>query len=146
MKIVLVSGGFDPLHEGHIYYFREAKKLGDKLIVAINSNEWLKRKKGKFFMSWDSRATIISELKCVDEVIHFNDSDNTANDAINQILKTKTEDDILIFANGGDRTNTSTPETFNWGHRKDLIFEFGVGGVEKKNSSSDILRKWKETE
>ena len=82
MRIVLVTGGFDPLHSGHIAYFKAAKKLGNQLIVGLNSDEWLTRKKGRPFMSWNERAAIINELGCVDDVIEFNDNDNTACNAI----------------------------------------------------------------
>jgi cytidyltransferase-like protein len=62
MKIIIVSGGFDPLHSGHIEYFKSAKKLGDKLIVALNSDEWLINKKGKFFMPFHERKNIVENL------------------------------------------------------------------------------------
>ena len=98
-KAVLVTGGFDPLHSGHINYFNNAKKLGDKLIVGLNSDDWLSRKKGQPFMNLENRASIIVELGMVDEVIIFNDEDNTANHAIHQVLQ---HHDNVIFANGGD--------------------------------------------
>ena len=79
--LVLVSGGFDPLHSGHIEYFKAAKELGT-LGVAVNSDDWLIRKKGKYFMNVAERMSIIKELKCVDVAIEFNDKDDTANDAI----------------------------------------------------------------
>ena len=81
-NVVLVSGGFDPLHSGHIAYFKEAKKLGSKLVVALNSDEWLTRKKGRPFMPFEERAAIVKELKVVDEVIGFDDSDDSACQAI----------------------------------------------------------------
>lgn len=140
--IVLVSGGFDPLHEGHISYLKSAKLLGDKLVVAINSDGWLIRKKSKNFMSWKTRATIIQELRCVDQVIDFQDQDNTANDAIRKIIQDKHPSDKLIFANGGDRTKQNIPEIQMWKHRSDIEFVFGVGGETKANSSSDILKRW----
>ena len=71
MIVVLVTGGFDPLHSGHIAYFKAAKSLGDKLIVGLNSDEWLTRKKGKPFMPFNERIEIINELSVVDEVISF---------------------------------------------------------------------------
>jgi len=82
MKIVLVTGGFDPLHSGHIEYFNAAKELGDKLIVGINSDEWLARKKGQPFMPWQERAAIVANLRVIDRVINFDDSDNSAKGAI----------------------------------------------------------------
>ena len=107
-KVVLVTGGFDPLHSGHIAYFKAAKELGDKLVVGLNSDAWLTRKKGRPFMPFEERAAIIKELACVDDVIGFNDDDDTARNAIGHILATTV--DNVVFANGGDRTNTTTPE------------------------------------
>jgi cytidyltransferase-like protein len=139
MKIVLVTGGFDPLHRGHIEYFKAAKKLGDKLIVGINSDAWLTRKKGRPFMTMNDRVAIIENLKMVDNCILFNDNDGTAVEAIHNIRRLF-PDDIIVFANGGDRTKENIPEmVFN-----DVEFVFGVGGIEKINSSSDILKNWKQ--
>ena len=98
--VVLVTGGFDPIHSGHIAYFLSAKKLGDSLIVGLNSDEWLTRKKGKPFMTWDERAAVTSALKPVDSVFAFDDSDNTAIDAIRTALK-DFPDSHIVFANGG---------------------------------------------
>lgn len=138
MKVVLVTGGFDPLHSGHIEYFNAAKSLGDILVVGVNSDSWLSRKKGKPFMTIDERVTVIQNLKMVDHCILFNDNDNTAIEAINNIKMLYPESEI-IFANGGDRTETNIPEmVFN-----DVKFVFGVGGTDKKNSSSWILDEWK---
>jgi cytidyltransferase-like protein len=138
MRIVLVTGGFDPIHSGHISLLNQAALLGDKLIVGINSDDWLTRKKGQPFMSWHERKTIISNLHMVDEVISFDDSDNTAIDSIRKV-KEKYPNDGIIFANGGDRTKDNIPEmVFN-----DVEFVFGVGGSDKANSSSWILEKWK---
>ena len=109
-KVVLVTGGFDPVHSGHIALFKAAQKLGDRLVIGINSDSWLSRKKGKPFMPFEERASIIQELKCVDEVIAFNDNDNTACAAITQLLSTKGSKWKVLFANGGDRTDTTTPE------------------------------------
>lgn len=142
MKVVLVTGGFDPLHSGHIAYFKAAKELGDHLVVGLNSDAWLTRKKGRPFMSIEERAAIVKELACVDEVITFNDDDNTACLAIGYVLQTKASSWKLIFANGGDRTNTTTPEYKTWGNHPDVEFAFGVGGEDKKNSSSWILKEW----
>ena len=141
-KVVLVTGGFDPLHSGHIAYFKAARKLGDHLVVGLNSDAWLTRKKGRPFMPIEERAAIVKELACVDEVIAFNDDDNTACLAIGYVLQTKASKWKLIFANGGDRTNTTTPEYTTWGNHPDVEFAFGVGGEDKKNSSSWILKEW----
>jgi len=138
LTIVLVTGGFDPLHSGHISYFNTARELGDKLIVGLNSDDWLTRKKGKSFMPWSERATIVSALHSVDRVINFNDNDNTAIDAIRK-TKELFPNHNIIFANGGDRTKDNVPEmVFD-----DVEFVFGVGGANKANSSSWILEEWK---
>ena len=136
-KIVLVTGGFDPLHSGHLAYFREARKLGDKLMVGINSDSWLERKKGKNFLPISERYEIVSSLKFVDNCILFNDEDDTAIEAIKNI-KMLFPYSQIIFANGGDRTGENIPEMIF----EDVIFTFGVGGNNKKNSSSWILQKW----
>ena len=142
MNVVLVTGGFDPLHKGHIEYFKEAKKLGDKLIVGVNSDEWLTRKKGRPFMPFEDRCAIIKELSVVDKVIGFDDSDDSACQAIFHTLSTH-GDIKVIFANGGDRTNTTTPEYKIYGDMPYVDFVFGVGGENKANSSSWILDEWK---
>ena len=139
MDIVLVTGGVDPLHSGHIEYFKAAKELGDHLVVGVNSDEWLTRKKGRPFMSFDERSAIIKELSVVDEVIGFDDIDDTANHAIMQVVSTKSSESKLIFANGGDRSKSNIPEM----KFTDVEFVFGVGGENKANSSSWILDEWK---
>tara|TARA_B100000965_G_scaffold387087_1_gene390049 strand:+ start:689 stop:1120 length:432 start_codon:yes stop_codon:yes gene_type:complete len=137
--LALVTGGFDPLHSGHIEYFKAAKQLGDALCVAVNSNDWLIRKKGKYFMTAPERISIIKELKMVDACIEFNDKDDTANDAIKMALEVY---DDIIFANGGDRGNTNTPEYEEFRYNNRVKFMWGVGGDDKKNSSSWILDRW----
>ena len=138
---VLVTGVFDPLHSGHIEYFKEAKTLGTKLIVGVNSDEWLTRKKGRPFMPFKERCAIIKELSVVDKVIGFDDSDDSACQAIFHTMSTNTGK--IIFANGGDRTNTTTPEYTTYGDHPQVEFAFGVGGKNKANSSSWILDEWK---
>ena len=136
-KVVLVTGGFDPIHSGHIAYFESARKLGDCLVVGMNSDSWLIRKKGKFFMPSSERTEIIRALKPVDHVILFDDTDNTAIQAIAN-CKELFPDSKIIFANGGDRTKKNIPEmVFD-----DVEYKFGVGGRDKKNSSSWILKDW----
>ena len=136
--IVLVTGGFDPIHTGHIKYLKAAKELGDILIVGLNSDEWLERKKGKSFMPWNERLTIMNNLKMVDEVFTFIDDDDTAVNFIKQV-RAHYPTDELIFVNGGDRTSANVPEMII----DDVEFAFGVGGFNKKNSSSSILEEWK---
>ena len=142
--VVLVTGGFDPLHSGHLAYFRAAKKLGDRLIVGINSDSWLERKKGKNFLPLSERYEIVSALKYVDNCILFNDEDDTAIEAIRNVIMLYPFDRI-IFANGGDRVEGNTPEEdASLFPEKDIIFQYGVGGLDKKNSSSLILQKWEQ--
>ena len=93
MTYVLVTGGFDPLHSGHLEYFKEAKKLGDELIVGINSDEWLTRKKGRPFMPFKERLAIIRALEMVDDVLSFDDSDDTACGAIFKLMCTTSSRD-----------------------------------------------------
>lgn len=139
-KIVLVTGGFDPLHSGHIAYFKAAKELGDQLVVGINSDAWLTRKKGSPFMPWIERQRIIKELKMVDYTIEFNDDDNSSKSAI-KLARQTWPDSQIIFANGGDRTHTNIPEMNI--EDDNVTFAFGVGGFNKANSSSWILQEWK---
>jgi D-beta-D-heptose 7-phosphate kinase/D-beta-D-heptose 1-phosphate adenosyltransferase len=138
MKIILVTGGFDPLHSGHIEYFKAAKQLGNLLIVGINSDAWLARKKGRAFMPTVERKAIIENLHQVHKVIEFDDSDSSAIDAIRQVKEMFPRDKI-IFANGGDRTKDNIPEMVF----EDVEFVFGVGGTNKANSSSWILEEWR---
>lgn len=140
MRVVLITGGFDPIHSGHIAYFQSAKELGNLLCVGVNSDEWLIRKKGKAFLPFTERSTIVNSIKGVDFVIDFDDTDGSAKDAIRKVRNQFPGADI-VFANGGDRTAKNIPEM----DIKDdkLIFVFGVGGEDKKNSSSWILNSWK---
>ena len=142
MKVVIASGGFDPIHEGHISYLKQAAAMGDKLIVALNSDAWLTAKKGKPFMNWKNRESIIENLRFVDRVIGFPDYDNTACAAIQECLNEYPEDDIL-FVNGGDRVNhENIPEQEIFEDNPRVHFVDSVGGNEKKNSSSELLDNW----
>jgi len=138
MKIVVVSGGFDPIHSGHIEYLKSAKEHGDKLIVALNSDIWLERKKGKFFMPFSERCSIVNSISYVDEVMDF--ADDHMGSCINALEKIKKQypNEEIYFANGGDRNNKNIPEMSVEG----INFLFSVGGDNKKNSSSWILSKW----
>ena len=130
MKIIIVSGGFDPLHSGHIAYFKSAKELGNKLIVALNSDEWLVNKKGKFFMPFLERKAIVENLSCVDLVIDFEDDELGSATALIKAKEMHPDDELI--ANGGDRNKENIPEM----SVKGIDFQFGVGGNDKKNSSS----------
>ena len=139
MKIIVISGGFDPLHSGHISYIRSAKDIGDRLIVALNSDEWLVNKKKKVFMNLEERRNILINLESVDEVITFKDDKNgSCIDALKKI-KDKYPNEEIIFCNGGDRNKDNIPEMVV----DDIEFKFGVGGDNKKNSSSSLLKNWK---
>tara|TARA_B100001115_G_scaffold182685_1_gene179555 strand:- start:1630 stop:2475 length:846 start_codon:yes stop_codon:yes gene_type:complete len=140
--IVLVTGGFDPIHSGHIELFKQARKLGDQLIVGLNSDAWLTRKKGQAFMSFNERKTVIENLQMVDNVMSFDDSDDTSCGAIFKLMSTIGFDKKIIFANGGDRNEGNVPE-YDIYHDK-IEFAYGVGGNMKLNSSSTILENWKQ--
>ena len=140
-NIVLVTGGFDPLHSGHVSYFKNAKKEGDELWVGLNSDNWLIRKKGRPFLRINERKEIIENLVMVDKVILFDDEDNSSNDAISKCLDSISVEDTLIFANGGDRNQKNIPELEAFSTNSQIKFIFEVGG-EKRNSSSKILKEW----
>jgi cytidyltransferase-like protein len=137
--VVVVSGGFDPVHSGHISLFKAAKELGELLIVGMNSDEWLTRKKGKPFMPYHERYSVISSIRYVDIVMKFNDDDDSACDLLERIKK-MFYDYHIIFANGGDRNETNNREI----HVPGITFRYGVGGEHKMNSSSYILKQWAE--
>ena len=139
MKISVVSGGFDPIHSGHISYLKDAKSYGEILIVALNSDNWLINKKGQNFLTFKERRIILESLEFVDEVIDF--VDDEMGSCINALkdLKNRYPSDEIIFCNGGDRTDENIPEMEIEG----ISFQFRVGGDDKLNSSSMILKNWK---
>ena len=137
-KVSLVTDGFDPIHSGHISYFARAKDFSDFLVVGINTEEWLTNKKGQYFQSWVERADIIRHLRMVDAVITVPDDDKGS--ACGAIAKCLEIADTVVFCNGGDRGKTNTPETDKYGDNPRVQFEFGIGGEDKKNSSSWILK------
>lgn len=130
-RTVMVSGGFDPIHAGHVQMIRDAGEHGDVIVVA-NSDDWLMRKKGYVFMSFEERRAILKEIKGVIIVAAVDDSDGTVCDALRKIRPD-------FFANGGDRGKSNTPE-------QDVCEElgiemlWGVGGDYKMNSSSDLAK------
>ena len=141
-SIILVSGGFDPIHSGHIAMIEDASKHGE-VVVLLNSDKWLINKKGKFFLPFEERSIIMLALKNVIEIIEFNDDDETCIEGIKIAIK-KFSNRIIKFANGGDRNDKSTPETeFCMENKIDTLWE--IGGNYKKNSSSWILENWKNT-
>ena len=141
IRYYIVSGGFDPIHEGHIAMILDAAEKSDGVILLLNSDEWLRRKKGKNFMSFHSRKVVCENIKGVMEVHEFNDDDGSASDGI-RIVREKYPDAELIFANGGDRGKDNIPEGSAC-EKYDVKLEFGIGGSNKANSSSWILEKWK---
>tara|TARA_B100001250_G_scaffold407367_1_gene427998 strand:+ start:1605 stop:2051 length:447 start_codon:yes stop_codon:yes gene_type:complete len=138
-NIILVSGGFDPIHSGHIKLINEANKYGD-VVVLLNSDEWLKNKKGKAFLPMSERKIIMQNIKGVIDVIEFDDSDQTCIDGI-KIAKSRFKNNFIKFANGGDRNNDTTPEK-EFCENNNIETLFGIGGTNKSNSSSWILSKW----
>jgi len=143
MKIGIISGGFDPIHSGHINYIRAAKKMCDFLVVGVNSDAWLVRKKGRAFMPFKERLQILKAMHDVNYATEFNDEDGSAYDVIEKAAAMFPEGE-LIFMNGGDRTKANIPE-MDMADQDGFIveFKFGVGGKNKANSSSWILEDWK---
>ena len=132
-KIVAISGGFDPVHVGHVRMIKESAKLGDVIIIT-NSDAWLKRKKGYVFMPWEERQEILAEFKGVIDVIEAWDEDDT-------VCKTLERVKPDIFANGGDRKGDNTPEV-------ELCIDLGIElawnvGGDKIQSSSDLVDRMK---
>ena len=135
-KVSLVTGGFDPIHSGHISYFKRAKDLSNYLIVGLNGDPWLKRKKGQYFQCFTERADIVRHLSMVDAVISWDDADDSALGAIAKCLEISEK---VIFCNGGDRIKSNIPEVTGYSDDPRVEFKFGIGGEEKMNSSSWIL-------
>lgn len=130
-KIVCVSGGFDPLHVGHLEMFRAAAAHG-KLVVILNSDAWLARKKGFFLQKWEGRAAIIRDLRYVHEVVAVNDADGTVCEALARIRP-------HAFANGGDRAQSNTPESALC-ERLGIALLWNVGGGKLDSSSAIVTR------
>ncbi len=139
-KVSLVTGGFDPIHSGHISYFARAKDFSDFLVVGINTEEWLTNKKGQYFQSWVERAEIIRHLRMVDAVITVPDDDQGS--ACGAIAKCLEIADTVVFCNGGDRGKENTPEVIGYSENHRVEFKYGVGGTDKLNSSSWILHNY----
>ena len=129
--IIMVSGGFDPTHDGHVAMLEEASKIG-YVVVALNSDDWLMRKKGKVFMPWEARCYALKSIKFVYDVISFNDDDGTVCEAL-RLFKPD------IFANGGDRT-VSNPKEHAVCVELGIKEIFYLGGW-KVRSSSDLIKE-----
>lgn len=141
--IVIATGGFDPIHSGHLSYLNAAKKLGDLLFVGINSDQWLINKKGFNFLPYNERRDIVSNLECVDEIIPVlnDESVKSAYGAIEYVLKNYPNCKV-IFANGGDRSSDNVEEVEQAASHDNVEFAFSVGGDDKINSSSEILKNF----
>jgi cytidyltransferase-like protein len=140
-SIVIVSGGFDPVHSGHIKMIEDARQYG-RVVIALNSDEWLIQKKGQPFMPFAERKAVLNQFKNILSVIEFDDSDGSATDSIQKVLDMFPNNNV-IFANGGDRNDKNIPELDNFVDNTRVSFKFGVGGTDKANSSSWILQEWK---
>ena len=142
-ELVLVSGGFDPIHSGHVYLIQEASKYGD-VVVLLNSDKWLREKKGREFLPFVERETIMKSLKNVIDVLSFDDSDKTCVDGIRKAFN-KYPNHKIMFANGGDRNDKTAPDS-----EKKICDEnnittlWEIGGKNKSNSSSQILKRWRQ--
>lgn len=137
-RVVMVSGGFDPVHIGHVRMFKEAKKLGDKLVVVINNDNWLKLKKGYAFMPEHERIEILQAFGCVDEVVTTGHSKNTKDMSVCEELRKIRPH---VFANGGDRFADNIPEFMVCKELGiEMVFNVGHGG--KVRSSSELLKEY----
>lgn len=136
--IVAVSGGFDPLHIGHVRMFDEAKKLGDKLIVILNNDNWLRKKKGYVFMNEQERKEVVLALRSVDQVLLTGHQKDTSDMSVcKELYKLKPQ----IFANGGDRKLDNIPEAIVCGEIGcQMVFNVGAGG--KVQSSSWLVANY----
>ena len=134
-SVIIMSGGFDPVHKGHLRMFREASWLGHQVIVGLNSDDWLTRKKGKPFMDFKERKEILEGFKYINQVLAFDDKDETANDIIKQICSLYRNFDVNIyFANGGDRTSDNVPE-MKVCDELGVEMIWGIGGGKIQSSS-----------
>ena len=131
-KVVAVSGGFDPIHVGHVRMIREAAKMGDVIVIA-NSDPWLMRKKGYVFMPYEERQEVLYAIKGVIDVVEAIDSDDTVCYTLERVSPD-------IFANGGDRKDGNVPE-YDLCRRLGIEMRFGVGGSDKPQSSSWLVEK-----
>ncbi len=137
---MILSGGFDPVHKGHINMFKAAKNMAHKVIVGINSDAWLVSKKGKCFMNYSERASIISAFQDVDQIMQFSDVDGTALDLLSRVQRLYPECS-LAFGNGGDRNEDNTPEK-GFCHAYNIEMVWQVGGKKVRSSSEIVMHAY----
>ena len=142
--ISIVSGGFDPIHPGHIMMMKECLKFSNYLIVGVNSNKWLINKKGNYFMDIQHRIYVVSSLNVVNETMEFEDDDKGSANNLLIKIRNKYSNDKIIFANGGDRSDSSKILEFETAKQYNIDLKFGIGGSHKESSSSDLLKRWSE--
>ena len=142
--ISIVSGGFDPIHPGHIMMMKDCLKFSNYLIVGVNSNKWLINKKGNYFMDIQHRIYVVSSLNVVNETMEFEDDDKGSANNLLIKIRNKYSNDKIIFANGGDRSDSSKILEFETAKQYNIDLKFGIGGSHKESSSSDLLRRWSE--
>ena len=137
----LVSGGFDPVHVGHLRMFQDASKLSDKVILLLNNDEWLIKKKGKPFMNENQRKEILDEFKSISEVIIQSSCENSSSKAISDFVKSNPNKRIC-YCNGGDRSKIQNILEANVCKELGVSLEFAVGGKEKVESSSQLTKNY----
>ena len=142
--ISIVSGGFDPIHPGHIMMMKDCLKFSNYLIVGVNSNKWLINKKGNYFMDIQHRLYVVSSLNVVNETMEFEDDDEGSANNLLIKIRNKYSNDKIIFANGGDRSDSSKILEFETAKQYNIDLKFGIGGSHKESSSSDLLKRWSE--
>ena len=140
-KAIIVSGYFNPIHKGHIEYFNLAKQLADYLFVIVNNDFQRELKGSKLFMLENERKIIVEQIKTVDKAFLSVDKDKSVSETLKKITSIYSKDYELIFANGGDRNNKTTPE-IEFCNKNNVRTIWGIGGSNKTNSSSLILKKW----
>ena len=134
--IMILSGGFDPVHKGHIRMFKAAKNMAHKVIVGLNSDSWLVSKKDKCFMNYAERAEVISAFRNVDQVMQFSDADGTALDLLSRVQRLYPEC-CIAFGNGGGRDEDNTPEKgFCHAYNIEMVWQLGGGKVQ---SSTELI-------
>ena len=136
--VVILSGGFDPVHIGHVKMVQAASEIGHSVIVGVNSDAWLTRKKGKAFMPFHERLYIMQSLKGVTEAVGFDDSDNSACALIEKVRSAQGQEVKIAFANGGDRSRDNIPEVQAClDNQVDMVWNVGGGKIQ---SSSDLIK------